>query len=321
MGSVSEGPGRGARGKQPPFLARLSPAAASSPLLLALWLFVSCASLPAAVPSPGGPIALKYPVVLVHGIAGTDREDNETAYLGIMGYWGRIPATLQAAGVRVFFGNTGGWSTCETNAAMLKETIDAVLAETNAEKVNIIAHSKGGIDARYLIWKYDYGDKVASLITMATPHRGSEVADAITTGWLIYTKLAESFIRSYEKSNEDKSPDMYGVLYELTTGAMSRFNETVPMDERVYHLSFYVAMAKSSEDHLLSATYRRIKKNGGGDNDGLVSTASAAWGESYRIEGSLSHRDIVDMKRKPIDGVDVPLAYLEIARKLEEMGF
>ena len=100
---------------------------------------------------------------------------------------------------------------------MLKETIDTVLAEKNSEKVNIIAHSKGGIDARYLIWKYDYADKVAILITMATHHHGSELADGIYSGKLIRTKLAKSFIKSYEKSNKDKSPDMYGVLYELTT--------------------------------------------------------------------------------------------------------
>jgi triacylglycerol lipase len=260
-------------------------------------------------------------VVLVHGIAGNDKENSETEYLGILNYWGRIPAILQQAGIQVFFGNTGGWSTCETNAAMLKETIDTVLAETNSEKVNIIAHSKGGIDARYLIGKYNYGDKIASLITMATPHHGSEIADAIYNRGLIRTKLAQSFIKSYEKSNEDKSPDMYGVLYELTTEAMSHFNETVPMDERVYHLSFYVAMAESSTDRLMSATYRHIKKDGGGDNDGLVSTASAIWGESHRIAGNLSHRDIVDMKRKPIDGVDVPLVYLEIMRELEKKGF
>ena len=39
------------------------------------------------------------------------------------------------------------------------------------EKVNIIAHSKGGLDARYMISKLNMGEYVASLTMISSPHR------------------------------------------------------------------------------------------------------------------------------------------------------
>ena len=111
-------------------------------------------------------IPLQYPVVLVHGIFAHDRAS-------IIKFWGRIPQFLTGRGIPVFWGNTDAWGSYESNALILKKTIESILAQTRTKKVNIIAHSKGGIDARYLVWKHDFGAKVASLTTMCTPHHGS----------------------------------------------------------------------------------------------------------------------------------------------------
>ncbi len=49
--------------------------------------------------------------------------------------------------------------------------------------MNIIAHSMGGLDARYLISRLQpKGVDVRSLVTVATPHRGSALADYIIDG-------------------------------------------------------------------------------------------------------------------------------------------
>ena len=49
-----------------------------------------------------------------------------------------------------------------------------MLEKTSAEKVNIIAHSRGGLEARYVIGALGMENAVASLTTMATPHAGSK---------------------------------------------------------------------------------------------------------------------------------------------------
>src|SRR5206468_12628217 len=65
----------------------------------------------------------------------------------------------------------------EVRGAGLAKQIDDTLAATGADKVNIIAHAMGGLDARYVITTLGYGDRVASLTTMSTPHRGAALAD------------------------------------------------------------------------------------------------------------------------------------------------
>ncbi len=114
-----------------------------------------------------GELQLKYPIVLVHGIIAHDRPSFNK-------FWGRIPQTLRETGTKVFFGNTDAWGDIKSNAKILKTSIDKILDETKSEKVNIIAHSKGGLDSRYFIWKYNYGDKIASLTTISTPHHARD---------------------------------------------------------------------------------------------------------------------------------------------------
>ena len=82
----------------------------------------------------------KYPLLLVHGAGFRD--------LKWPVYWGRIPAALEQRGARVYYGNQDCWASVETNAAAIAVRIGEILAETGAEKVNIVAHSKGGLDAR-----------------------------------------------------------------------------------------------------------------------------------------------------------------------------
>jgi len=259
-------------------------------------------------------IPLKYPVVLVHGVQAHDRGKPKK-------FWGRIPAELEKNGIKVFYGKTDAWGDYESNAKMLHDTIEKILQETKCEKVNIIAHSKGGLDSRYCIWKYDYGDKVASLTTISTPHHGAELADSIIRKKITHSKMGKKALATYGKLYGDVNPDLYTVFYQLTTDYMKKFNEDVFMDERVYYQSIYTVMESPYDDLLFFTTYRYIKKVNG-DNDGIVSEYSAKWGSNIiKIEGRISHVDILDHRKRRISGINIPDIYIKIVNDLCGMGF
>lgn len=257
---------------------------------------------------------LKHPLVLVHGIIAHDRKS-------IIDYWGRIPQVLTENGVRVFFGNTDAWGDYETNADLLKNSIEQILKETNSEKVNIIAHSKGGLDTRYLIWKYDFGDKIASLTTVCTPHHGAEISELIHKQRVVHSGLASKALKTIAKLYKDTNPDLYRVNMQLTPEYMQKFNAKVVMNEQVYTQSYYSLMRNSFDDLMLFYTNWYIKTQNG-KNDGLVSEKSAQWGNNIvKIKGGISHIEILDVKKRKISGIEIPDIYLNIVKLLGEKGF
>ena len=65
----------------------------------------------------------------------------------------------------------------EERGSVLKESIEKALSDRPAgTRAHIIAHSMGGLDARWVIAAGGLADKVASLTTLATPHRGTSVS-------------------------------------------------------------------------------------------------------------------------------------------------
>ena len=96
----------------------------------------------------------RYPILLIHGTGFRD-------WKGI-GYWGRIPKILQEHGAQVYFGGQDGWATVEENAKTLARRIEQILAETGCEKLHLIAHSKGGLDARCLLSSLGCGNRASS---------------------------------------------------------------------------------------------------------------------------------------------------------------
>ena len=60
-------------------------------------------------------------------------------------------------------------------AAQLGERIDALLAETGAQKVVLVTHSMGGLASRAYLRQHGAAH-VAGLVTLAAPHNGTQVA-------------------------------------------------------------------------------------------------------------------------------------------------
>ncbi|MBC8343081.1 MAG: hypothetical protein H8E61_03770, partial [Bacteroidetes bacterium] len=65
----------------------------------------------------------------------------------------------------------------------LHEAIEKIKTATNAEKVILVCHSMGGITARQYVQSQDYANDVAKVVTVSTPHLGSNLSDVgILTG-------------------------------------------------------------------------------------------------------------------------------------------
>ena len=107
----------------------------------------------------------KYPIILVHGIVIKNFKHFRA--------FGKIEKELRQKGFIVYSSNIDGFGTIETNAQMLKEEILDILKKENVDKVNIIAHSKGGLDSKYMIENLEMEENVATLTTLCTPHRGT----------------------------------------------------------------------------------------------------------------------------------------------------
>lgn len=235
--------------------------------------------------------ASKYPVLLVHGVAFRD----ETLSIK---YWGSIPFSLEKRGAKVFTGNQQAYGTIKANAEQLKARVDEILKITGSGKVNIIAHSRGGLESRYMISMPGMADKIASLTTLATPHRGSSMADYIIKH-VADKKMLAVLIDFYAKIIGDTSPESLKSAIELTTYKMNQFNKTVKDSDKVFYQSYACAINDKFPNPFWKKMYS-ITAEKEGANDGLVSVTSAQWGNFRGIvncEGKplVTHADIVGM--------------------------
>ena len=149
----------------------------------------------------------RYPILLVHGLAMKDTF--------FMRSFGRIDRILRIQGYTVYTSQIDAVGSVAGNAAQLKAEIEQFLRDTGAEKVNLIAHSKGGLDAKYMIEHLGMAEKVASLTTLCTPHQGSPVASFVLKFPTFTVKIAAFWVNTFFRIFGDKHPDSYTACQEL----------------------------------------------------------------------------------------------------------
>lgn len=265
---------------------------------------------------------LQYPILLVHGMGFRDRK--------LFNYWGRIPKLLKGQGNKVYYGNQDSNGTIEENAKALKRRVEEILQETGAEKLNVIAHSKGGLDIRYMISSLDMGGYIASVTTMCTPHNGSKTVDKLLQLPTILIKFVAKCTDLWLRLLGEDNPNTYQVFLSLSTEYAKRFNGCNVDDSRVYYQSYACIMRHSLSDIIL-AIPNRVVKHYEGENDGLLTPESVKWGEFKGIIKSnsfrgISHCDGVDLRRRKFTnksgrGVrDILEVYETILNDLEVKG-
>jgi triacylglycerol lipase len=260
---------------------------------------------------------LKYPVLMVHGCGFRDKT------LGI-NYWGRIPKQMEKNGIKVYYGGTDAWGAVENNAQKIKEVIENIVKEHGVEKFNVIAHSRGGLEVRYLISSLKLSSMIASLTTISTPHRGVKAMNiALYFPDGLY-KFVSFFINLWSRISGDKNPDFYKSSRQLSERECTEFNKINIDVQSVYYQS-YAAKMKHCFSDLLFIVMNPFLKITDGENDGLCPVESAKWGNFRGIittEGKfgISHSGIVDAYRIKYKGVDIPKLYLSILEDLERNG-
>jgi triacylglycerol lipase len=290
-------------------------------------------------PEPRG-VAVRYPIVLAHGFLGSAQ--------GLASFHTSISEALSADGHAVHRATVPPFGSVRDRARALGLEVDRVLHETGAKKVNLVAHSMGGLDARELVSTLGYGDRVASVTTLSTPHRGTHIADVSLR---FVAGASDDALDGFAKlvgrtrSDVEQAADVRGALTDLSERNAEAFNAAHPDDPRVHYQSWAgvsslfaipnAADAKACESKLLAHAGRAdlmhpllapaapFVAHGTQPNDGFVLVSSAKWG-NFRGCIPADHADEIGafgQARDTRTGFDLVRFHRNLAFDLAARGF
>jgi triacylglycerol lipase len=291
--------------------------------------------------APTGPIVVRsersgppYPIVLAHGFAGW-------ASIGPIEYFYQVPEALRADGHEVFVSAVDPFNDSYVRGAELLAFVKTVLAQTGAAKVDIIAHSQGGLDARWVANAFPEG--VAAIVTLATPHQGTAVADAAVSGVGGPAVMAalEALLGGSAPDGGEVPEGFLASIQQLTSAGAAEFNQNVPDAAGVAYYSIagrsnfqpggpacqtnepgfiskwdayldptgpeFVATAPILASNLFAPT----------PNDGLVAVPSAHWGTFLGCIPADHFEEIGQLLGQPA-GIGNPFAYKDFYRGLAD---
>jgi triacylglycerol lipase len=209
---------------------------------------------------------LRAPVVLVHGLFGF--EQLKLAGLTLASYFPGIPNLLRGAGNRVLVPSLSPTAGVAIRAQELKDFINR---ESPHEPVHLFGHSMGGLDSRYMISCLGMADRVLTLTTLGTPHRGTSFLD-----WGVnrFERIVKPVFEWLGWPTQ--------AFYDLTTGKCNDFNARVP---DVPNVRYFSVAGQYDGRYFLPEwllPHGHVHENEG-PNDGVVSVASATYGEGVTV--------------------------------------
>ena len=188
----------------------------------------------------------RYPIVLVNGI------DVSPGFR----YSQRIQDVMhEVGGHEVYLAIDTPFETPQRRAVVLWERVQEVLEESGAEKVNLVCHSLGGLDCRYLVspgglhWDVDASHEdivrtVASITMISTAHRGTPAADA-ALGYLpdadrteAIDALATFFGAAFTGEALEEDAHLRESIASLSSSATAAFNAEIVDAPGIYYQSF-----------------------------------------------------------------------------------
>jgi triacylglycerol lipase len=242
--------------------------------------------------------APRHPVVLAHGLLGFD-----TIRLGRSRheYFRGVRARLEKEGIVVHPARVGKTASVAARAADLAAFVETL----DVKRVNVVAHSMGGLDARYAVARLGIGRRVASVVTIGTPHLGTPVADmgaAVGERALLFAAMEKLGVHT-------------AAFQDLTSARMKQFNRAVVNVRGVYYASVIGAASRRREvNPMLLPTYLWLACCAGA-SDGVVPASSQPWGDVLRAVDA-DHWAQIGWSRR-FDAVGL---YVEILRELAGRG-
>jgi triacylglycerol lipase len=251
------------------------------------------------------------PIVLQHGLFGVAQFELGKLRLS---YFHKIDRALEARGHPLIVSQVHPTGPIELRARQLKKTIlEQTQARGISDRVVIVAHSMGGLDARYMIARLDMAKHVAALVTVSTPHRGSPYADWCSLnlgkrlGGMRLMNLLGLDVRA---------------VGDLMLDSCRRFNELVPNHPDVQYYSISAARPMHLVPAFMMHSHKLISEREG-PNDGVVSVTSAQWGEHLETWPA-DHLHVINKRlvpeiRNPTGDI-VPYYLRVLERVLGEQG-
>lgn len=210
-------------------------------------------------------------VVLVHGVCGFD----QLPLFGLKQHYFRgVSAHLTRGGVPVYVARLAPLGSVPQRAQQLAEMVRSL----SHDRVTIVAHSLGGLDARYAISHLGLHERVTELVTVGTPHRGTPIANLATLAPAI---AARRMARKLGLCTD--------ALDWLTPASMERFNQEVRDVPGVTYTSVVgtPTLGRMWRNPILLAGYLYLRRCAG-NSDGMVPAESQRWG-SRVIEVPVHH--------------------------------
>ena len=175
----------------------------------------------------------QYPFILVSGVATSPTFHN---FLGVPEAYRAVGHGGTAGQGRVAVADLPPFGTVEERGAALAEQIKGALDTFGARKINIVAHSMGGLDSRVAIRLLSdeggaYAQRVASLTTIATPHHGAPLADvALGLTTHVSTAALDSLGQFLGRQFSDQAADseVRGALFSISVANSTAFNAKYP---------------------------------------------------------------------------------------------
>jgi triacylglycerol lipase len=209
---------------------------------------------------------LRAPIVLVHGLLGFD--EITVGRWTVARNFPKIPEFLGTGGNRVLVARLSPTGGVEQRARELQAFLQR---KVPFEPVHLFAHSLGGLDCRYLISRLGMASRVLTLTTIGTPHRGTAFADWGVHRFKCFLEPVFDWLNLPAQA-----------FFDLTTARCREFNAQVPDAPGVR----YFAVAGRHYSNWWTPEWtlpHSIVLEAEGENDGVVSLASATYGESTEV--------------------------------------
>ena len=203
-----------------------------------------------------------HTIVLAHGILGFGAFPG----LSLVNYFNGVAAHFRRQGHTVVAPQVNPIGSVKQRGEQLATAI--LRMPSSPEKVHVIAHSMGGLDARCALTKAEVAARVGTLVTIGTPHRGSPVADAIANRTdPLFAHAPPLLVQAFAKNA--------GGLNDLTTAVAIEFDRTTPDANGVRYIEVAGDASKGGHELFLFQLAAAIGQLKGEVNDGVVTKRSA----------------------------------------------